>query len=128
MKDQKDQKIKKNYDLADRTRKFAKDVRSFVQRLPRTISSIEDAKQLVRSSGSVGANYIEACDALSKKDFGMRMKISRKEASESRYWLDLIDVTDDPALNKERLALFQEATELSLIFGSIVQGLNPSDA
>ncbi len=58
----------------------------------------------------------------------MRMKISRKEASESRYWLDLIDTTDDSTLSKERLSLFQEATELSLIFGSIVQGLNPSDS
>ncbi len=85
MKDRNTQKIKKNYDLAARTTKFAKAVRSFVGRIPRTISSIEDAKQLVRSSGSIGANYIEACDALSKKDFGMRMKISRKEASESRY-------------------------------------------
>ncbi len=60
------------YDLEDRTLKFAKDVRSFVKKLPRTIVNIEDGKQLIKASGSVGANYIEANEALSKKDFIMR--------------------------------------------------------
>jgi four helix bundle protein len=59
--------------------------------LPKSIISIEDGSQLVRSSGSVGANYIEAQEALSKKDFAMRVKISRKEARESRYWLNLLE-------------------------------------
>jgi len=72
----------KQYDLEDRTLVFAKNLRAFVKKLPKTISNIEDIKQLVRASGSVGANYIEANEALSKKDFRMRIKICRKEATE----------------------------------------------
>ena len=75
----------KRYDLEDRTLAFAKAVRSLAKKIPRTIGNIEDGKQLVRASGSVGANYIEANEALSKKDFRMRIKICRKEAKESRY-------------------------------------------
>lgn len=100
---------------------FAKRVRAFVKKLPRTICNIEDVKQLVRASGSVGANYIEANEALSKKDFRMRIRISRKESKESRYWLRLLDTHADPALNTERDELMQEATELMCIFGSILQ-------
>ena len=79
------------YDLEDRTFEFAKRVRSFIKKLPKSIANLEDVKQLVRASGSVGANYIEGNDSLSKKDFVMRVKISRKEAKESRYWLRLVD-------------------------------------
>lgn len=75
----------KLYDLEDRTLAFAKNVRSLVKILPKTLSNIEDGKQLVKSSGSVGANYIEANESLSKKNFKMRIKICRKEAKESRY-------------------------------------------
>ena len=81
----------KQYDLEDRTFAFAKDVREFAKHIPRTIANIEDTKQVVRASGSVGANYIEANESLSKKDFIMRIKICRKEAKESRYWLRLIE-------------------------------------
>ncbi len=80
--------IKKNkpvYDLEERTFIFAKDVRLFVKTLPKTLANFEDAKQVVKSSGSVGANYLEANEALSKKDLLMRIKISRKEAKESKY-------------------------------------------
>jgi len=75
----------KQYNLEKRTADFARNIRSFVRSLPRTISNIEDIKQLVRSSGSIGANYIEANESLSKKDFVMRIKICRKEAKESEY-------------------------------------------
>ena len=68
----------KQYDLEDRTFIFAKDVRAFVKLIPKTLANIEDTKQVVRSSGSVGANYIEANESLSKKDFVMRIKICRK--------------------------------------------------
>ena len=111
----------KRYDLEDRTLTFARAVRIFVKTLPRSVSNQEDLKQLVRASGSVGANYIEANEALSKKDFLMRAKISRKEAKESRYWLQLIDVGSDRALEKDRGDLIQEATELMNIFGSIIR-------
>ena len=81
----------KTYDLEDRTLTFAKKVRAFVRKLSKTIANIEDGKQLIKASGSIGPNYIEANEALSKKDFVMRIKIGRKEAKESRYWLRLID-------------------------------------
>jgi four helix bundle protein len=111
----------KRYDLEERTYLFAKRVRAFVKKLPRTVCNIEDVRQLVRASGSVGANYIEANEALGKKDFRMHIRISRKESKESRYWLRLVDTHDEPALNAERDALIQEATELMRIFGSILQ-------
>ncbi len=72
----------KRYDLEDRTFEFATKVRKFVRRLNKDIANFDDCKQLIRSSGSVGANYIEANEALSKKDFAMRIKICRKEANE----------------------------------------------
>jgi len=75
----------------------------------------------VRSSGSVGANYIEANESLSKKDFLMRIKICRKEAKESRYWLRLVEAGDNSLLQKKRSDLIQEAVELTNIFGAILR-------
>ena len=114
-------KNSKQYDLEERTLKFARDCRAFVKTLPKTIGNIEDGKQLIRASGSVGANYIEANEAFSKKDFLLRAKISRKEAKESRYWLRLVDTNNNTQLEKERLRLIKEATELMNIFGSIIR-------
>src|SRR6266704_7133201 len=74
----------KHYDLEERTFEFAKNSRVFVRRLPRTISNIEDVKQFVRASGSLGANYIEANKAIGKKDFVMKIKICRREAKERK--------------------------------------------
>jgi four helix bundle protein len=73
------------FDLEERTFQVAKAVKIFVKKLPKTIANIEDGKQVVKASGSVGANYREANESLSKKDFLMKMKISRKEAKESAY-------------------------------------------
>ncbi len=112
---------KDKYDLEDRTYEFARRVRAFVKRLPRTISNQEDVRQLIRASGSVGANYIEANDALSKKDFRMRIKICRKESKESRYWLRLLFTNNEAPLENERNAQVQEATELMNIFGAILR-------
>lgn len=109
------------YDLEERTYQFAKRVRAFVKRLPKTIANVEDIKQVVRSSGSVAANYIEANESLSKKDFLMRIKICRKEAKESRLWMRLVDTRDNPELETERLALVQESDELTRIFGKILR-------
>ena len=111
----------KHYDLEDRTLEFSKRVRKFVKKLPKTIANQEDGRQLIKASGSVGANYIEANESLSKKDFRMRVKISRKEVKESRYWLRLVDTFDDEELEIERTYLIQESTELMNIFGSILQ-------
>ena len=110
----------KRYDLEERTAKFAVRVRLFIKKLPKTIGNIEDGKQVIRSSGSVGANYIEANEALSKKDFAMRIKISRKEAKETSYWLSLIDAPGKE-LDEERQELWQEANELMKIFSSIMR-------
>ena len=113
-------KNSKQYDLEDRTLRFAKEILEFVRILPKTMANTEIMKQIIRSSGSVGANYIEANEALSKKDFAMRVKICRKEAKESRYWLKLIEVKGGDT-EKRRQSLINEATELMKIFGSIVE-------
>ena len=107
-------------DLEDRTFLFAESVRGFGKRLPRTIGNTEDVRQLVRASGSVAANWIEADEALSKKDFLMRVKICRKEAKESRLFLRLIDTGLTKNSGADRDALASEARELTLIFSSII--------
>lgn len=111
----------KQYDLEERTFQFAKHVRDFVKKLPKTIAKIEDSRQLVNASGSVGANYIEANEAISKKDFVFRIKICRKESKEGRYWLKLLDTNGDSKLEQKQMELVQEATELMNIFGSIMR-------
>ena len=115
------QNSKPAYDLEERTFQFAKAVRLFVKTLPKTIANIEDGKQLVKASGSVGANYREANEALSKKDFVMRIKISRKEAKESAYWLRLIKETNQLKNSEDAQSLIQEANELKKIFSSILE-------
>lgn len=111
----------KQYDLEDRTLEFAKNVRRLVRDIQKTLSNVEDGKQVEKSSGSVGANYIEANESLSKKDFKLRIKICRKEAKESRYWLRLLDTGSQPGLDDIRQELIQEASELTNIFGAILQ-------
>jgi four helix bundle protein len=110
----------KRYDLEDRTFEFTKNVALYVKRLPRDISNLEYGKQVIGSSGSVGANYIEANEALSRKDFMMRIKICRKEAKESAYWLGLIVETNEEKHKQEGRKLLGEATELKKIFSSIL--------
>jgi four helix bundle protein len=109
------------YDLEERTFQFAKNVRLFVKTLPKTMANIEDGKQLIKASGSVGANYREAHESLSKKDFLMRIKICRKEAKESAYWLRLIHETNSLKNADEALSLMQEVNELKKIFSSIIE-------
>ena len=111
------------YDLEERTLNFAKNVREFIRKIPRTISNIEDGKQVIRSSGSVGANYIEANESLSKKDKCLRVKIARKEAKETKYWLILINVSNNALLEKERQALIKEVQELQNILSTILINL-----
>lgn len=84
----------KPYDLEERTFEFARDCRNLIAALPKSIANYEDGKQLIRSSGSVGANYIEANEKLGDKDFIFRLKIARKEAKESTYWLKLLRSTN----------------------------------
>ena len=110
-------------DLEERTAEFAESVRAFVRGLPRTISNIEDVKQLVRASGSVAANCIEGNEALGDKDRVMKFRTCRKEAKESQLWLRLLNVGESAAAKEARAALRQEAHELKLIFSSIVKKL-----
>ena len=114
------QNSKPVYDLEERTFQFSKSVRLFVKTLPRTMANIVDSKQLVKASGSVGANYREANESLSKKDFLMRIKISRKEAKESAYWLRLIHETNGLKNADEAQKLIQEANELKKILSAIL--------
>ena len=111
----------RRFDLEDRTYRYAQAVRTLVRQLPHTLANIEDAKQLLRASASVGANYIEANEARGKKDFVMRIKICRKEAKESGFFLRLLYLAADAELESSRVALVQEATELTSIFGAIVR-------
>jgi four helix bundle protein len=108
----------KQYDLEERTFNFAKSVIEFINKLQKTLANVEVSKQLVRSAGSVGANYIEANESFSKKDFIMRVKICRKEAKESCYWLKLVNCSND--LQDEQSCLIQESVELTRIFGAIL--------
>jgi len=82
-------------------------------------ANLEDGKQFIRASGSIGANYIEANEAIGKKDFMMKIKICRREAKESRYWLRLLDV--DGKLERQRQQLSAEAQELMNILGAILR-------
>jgi four helix bundle protein len=116
-----DRDAEKRYDLEERTFEFARGVRLFVRRLPRTVSNYQDVKQVVRASGSVGANYIEANESLGKKDFALRIKFARKEAKESRYWLRLLDTGDTPEINQARDELIRESVELMNILGAILR-------
>jgi four helix bundle protein len=109
----------KQYDLEERTYEFASKCKDFVQHLPRTISNLEYSRQLVRSSGSVAANYIEANESISRKDFVHRIKICRKESKETRLWLRLCDIGKDETMERKQKELIAEALELTKIFGSI---------
>lgn len=108
----------KQYNLEERTFCFAKNVRNFIKKLPKFASNVEYIKQLIRSSASIAANYIEANESLSKKDFMMRVKICRKETKETILWLNLVEPVQKDNVLRERL--LKEATEIMKIFGAIV--------
>src|SRR6266702_1191881 len=109
----------KRYDLEEWTCEIARRVRAFIKLLNKTLATIEEAKQVIRASGSLASNYIEANEALRKKDFLMRIKICRKEAKESRFFLRLIDIAENGQAGREQQTLIQEAQELTNIFGAI---------
>ena len=109
----------KQYDLEDRTFNFTKEVIDFLKIVPKNFINNEILKQVIRSSGSVGANYIEANESVSKKDFIFRIKICRKEAKETIYWLKLLELGKPENRIKCKL-LFNEATQLTKIFSAIV--------
>ena len=109
------------YDLENRTYEFSKKVALFCRKLPKTTINSQYVPQLIKASSSVGANYIEANESLSKKDFAMRIKISRKESKESIYWLRLLNGTNDSRFSQEINVLLNEAVELKKILSSILK-------
>jgi len=114
---------KKKYDLEERTEKFSIRVRDFCVRLKRDIINMEYIRQLVRSAGSVAANYIEANENLGEGDLKYRIKVCRKESKESRLWLKHALTGGDVTLEQEKAQLIQEAFELENIFASILKKL-----
>lgn len=107
------------YDLEERTLAFTQRVIIYIEKLPKNLANIEISKQLIRAAGSIGANYIEANEALGKKDFTMKIKTCKREAKESRYWLRLSRSNNED--DQEKKLLVQEVTELMKIFGSIIE-------
>ena len=113
----------KKFDLEERTAKFAEDIITFVKSLPSNHLTSSIISQLIRAGTSVGANYCEANDAESKRDFTHKIGICKKEAHETKYWLRIIGHSNPetkPVVNK----LWQEAKELTLIFNTIIVNSN----
>ena len=109
---------KRQFDLEERTARFGEKIIGFARKITVTPATRSLIDQLVRSGTSVGANYCEANDALSRKDFFHRIGISRKEAKETKHWLRKI-IAAVPEHKKEAELLWSEAQELNLIFSSI---------
>ena len=115
--------VNKKYDLEERTLEFSKEIIRLCKTIPKNIITIPLISQLIRSGTAIGANYIEANDALGKKDFLYRVKIARKEAKETMYWLNLIIETDNKfeiQINEE----LKETIELKNILSTIINNSN----
>lgn len=108
----------KQFDLEERTLEFGKRIIRLAKALPRDTVNLNLTNQIVRSGTSVGANYREANEAETKKDFKHRIMICRKEAKETNFWLKLI-IEANPKLKKKIQLLLQESLELVKIFASI---------
>ncbi len=109
------------YDLEQRMLVFARNVRDFVQSLPVTPANKIYTDQVLRSSSSIGANYIEGNDALGKKDFLVKMRTSRREARETRFWLQLFETGNRPQLIERQKILIDEVGQLIKILSAIIQ-------
>lgn len=116
LKDRKERK----YDLEERTAKFAEEVVRFARKIPKDAVTVKIIEQFVAPGTSIGANFCEAEDAQSKKDFLHKITICKKESRETKYWLRII-AADVPQLKDEARKLWKEANELNLIFGSITK-------
>lgn len=108
----------KRYDLIERTAVFGENVIEMLKHVPETKLTGSLIDQLCRAASSVGANYIEADDAVSRKDFRYRIRICRKEPKECKHFLRMMAKAHPPIADQAR-TLWKEAKELNLIFGSI---------
>lgn len=115
-----DEKNNREYDLEERTAKFGENIIKFAKKVPKNAITIPLITQLVKAGTSVGANYCEADDAESKRDFQHKIGICKKESRESKHWLRMI-VVACPELKEEARPLWTEAKELNLIFNAIVR-------
>ena len=116
-------KLINNYNLEERTAKFGEDIIRFCKTIRQDSISVSIVSQLIRSSTSVGANYMEANGASSRKDFKNKIQICKKEVQETKHWLRMMAVCD-PEKKEEIRKLWKEAQELTFIFGKIVGTLN----
>lgn len=107
-----------NYNLEERTAKFSEEIISLCKRVPKNVVTLPIISQLLRCATSIGANYMEANGASSKKDFRNKIAICLKEARETKYWLRLLAKTDE-SLTEECRNFWKEAHEFTLIFGKI---------
>ncbi|MFZ2303831.1 MAG: four helix bundle protein [Minisyncoccia bacterium] len=112
----------KNYDLEERTAKFGESIIVFCGSIKQNVITKPLISQLVRSGTSVGANYMEANGASSKKDFRNKIYICKKEAQETKHWLRMISVCELDKKDEAR-KLWRECQEFTLIFGKIVSSL-----
>jgi four helix bundle protein len=112
----------RNYDLEERTAKFGEEVIKFARKIPKDEITRPIISQLIRAGTSVGANYCEADDAETGKDFRHKIGICKKESRETKHWLRMM-ITACPNLESEIKILWQEAKELNLIFNAIVNKL-----
>ena len=115
------------HSLEERCHQFAKRVRLFCRKVKMDVANFEDIKQLVRASGSVCANYIEANENVGKGDLKYRIKVCRKESKESMHFLGLIEVFQHKQLNDERMALIDEASQLRKIFSTMLTRIIEND-
>ena len=114
--------MNKTYDLEDRTSKFSIDVIRFCRLIRKDIISNPIISQLVRSTTSIGANYMEANAASSRKDFKNKIHICKKEAQETMYWIKMV-VECEPSQKEQAHILWREAQELTFIFGKIISSM-----
>ena len=113
---------KNNYDLEERTGKFGEDIIVFCKTVKQDVITKPIINQIIRSGTSIGANYMEANAASSKKDFRNKIHICKKEVQEVKHWLRMI-VTAVPSKKEEATKLWREAQELTLIFGKIISSM-----
>lgn len=108
------------YDLEERTSKYGSEVITFIKTVKLNIITKPLVSQLVRSSTSIGANYMEANGASSKRDFKNKIHLCKKESKETMHWLTMLS-TAQPSLKDNSQVLWQEAKELSMIFSAIIK-------
>ena len=114
----------RNFDLEERTARFGEAIILLAKKVPQSAVNRSLIDQLVRAGASVGANYCEADDAESKRDFRHKIGLCRKEARETKHWLRMLAAAET-GLKEEARVLWQEARELHLIFAAIIRKCKP---